>query len=73
MKDYPIGSVFNYENVQLKVVAQKENAASCVGCCFTENRYTKWHGGRISCYVHGLCCTKHIRKDKKHVIFVINN
>lgn len=73
MKFYPIGTIFSYENIQLKVVAQRDNLPSCKGCCFTEDTYRKWHGGKISCYVHGLSCTKYMRKDKKHVIFVLDS
>ena len=71
LKFFPIGSVVKYENVQLIVVPQTRNLPSCSGCYFTETNYGKCHGGVISCHVHGLSCTKSMRKDKRHVIFKI--
>ena len=69
MKDLPIGSIFEYGHDTLVVEAQKDNQPSCTGCYFLEDRFIKRHGHKISCYVHGLACTKHTRKDGRHVVF----
>lgn len=70
LRYYPIGSIVIYENIQLAIVAQKGNRPSCAGCFFNYETYRRYISGkRISCCTHGMACTSHMRRDKKHVIF----
>ena len=66
----PIGSGVLYEGVFLRVKAQKYNNPRCSDCFFSE-AVRKANGlSNISCFVHNFICTAHLRKDKRHVIFV---
>ena len=66
---YPINAKIHYDdNVTLIVVAQEDNKPSCTGCFFSDSVQEKRHK-KIACYIHGMSCTAHTRKDKKHVIF----
>lgn len=65
---YPIGTKLRYDKTTLIVVAQKDNMPSCTGCFFSDFVQEKRHK-KIACYTHGMACTAHTRKDKKHVIF----
>ena len=69
MKYLPVGTRTRYDDVELVVVAQEGNKALCTGCYFTDNVRRKYGRAKFSCYVHGMACTKHLRKDRKHVIF----
>ena len=68
LKDYPIGSVVLYKNVSLVVEGQKGNRPLCTDCYFSRAEQEKRHD-RMACYKHGMACTAHTRKDKKHGFF----
>ena len=65
---YPIGAKLHYNGIVLTVEAQEDNRPSCLGCYFSDSVQEKRHE-KIACYIHGMACTAHTRKDKKHVIF----
>ena len=67
LKFYPIGSIVEYCHVKLQVVPQQQNLPSCAGCYFADSRQDKRREA-ISCYTHGIACTAHVRKDKRHII-----
>lgn len=69
MKYLPIGTKISYDDVELVVVAQDGNKPLCTGCYFSNYVRTRYRKAEFSCYVHGMACTKHLRKDRKHVIF----
>ena len=69
MKDLPVGTKVQYENVQLVVTATKDNQPVCTGCYFSDGVRWKHGKAKFSCYVHGMSCTKFMRKDKRYVIF----
>ena len=70
LRYYRVGSIVIYENIQLAIVAQKGNRPSCAGCFFNNTQYRKYSKGKtIACITHGMACTSHMRRDKKHVIF----
>ena len=68
-----VNSVFEYDGTKLKVVPQKYNNPSCAGCFFTEDNRKALGLKPISYNVHNYACTAFGRKDKQHVIFVIQN
>lgn len=65
-----VGGMINYEGVKLKVVPSTYNKAECFGCYFSDNERDKRNLPRLSCCAHGNMCTKHLRKDGRHVVFV---
>jgi hypothetical protein len=69
LKYYQIGSVIQYGHTSLKVIPQDYNIPSCNGCFFSNHNQEKRHT-KTSCYVHGIACTAHMRRDKKHIILV---
>lgn len=69
MKDLPIGAITDYNEFKLLVVPQDFNRPSCTGCFFTLARLSSTGLSLTGCYKHGMVCTQHTRKDKKHVIF----
>ena len=69
-KYYPIGREVDYEGVTLKVVATFDNRPECLHCFFSDSEREKAKLPRMSCCIHGLLCTKHMRRDGKHVVFL---
>lgn len=70
LKYYPIGTVVIYDNRLLRLTEQEGNEPSCAGCYFNNTQYRKYNNGKtIACITHGMACTKHVRRDKKHVYF----
>jgi hypothetical protein len=67
-KDYQIGSIVKWYNVNLLVKAVK--FPICAKCYFSAHQCHKEHRKEISCINHGFACTPTTRKDKKHVVFV---
>ena len=65
----PVGGTFNYDGVDLVVVANKYNKAECTGCHFSDWERRKRGKSRFNCHLHGYACTAHMRKDGKQVIF----
>jgi len=65
-----IGGMITYEGVKLKVVPSIFDRAECSGCYFSDYERDKRHLPRLSCCTHGNMCTKHSRKDGRHVVFV---
>ena len=72
MKHYPIGTLVNFENVTLKVLAQVGNSPSCYGCYFSRANHKKLHGGTISCCELPFACTAYERRDRQHVVYVLS-
>ena len=74
-KYLPIGREFEYEGVKLVVVASLNNRAVCSNCFFSDIERDLMGVPRVSCCTHGFLCTKHTRRDNKHVVFLrsINN
>lgn len=66
-KFYPVGTIVNYRDTKLQIVEQEGNKPSCAGCYFIDSEQDK-RGESISCYLHGIACTSHQRKDSKHII-----
>ena len=74
MKDYPVGTRLQYDNVELVVEAQKNNEPVCNGCYFSEAVRVKIGiSGYANCSAHRMACTKYLREDNRHVIFRILN
>lgn len=73
VKYVPIGFVTNYDGIKLKVVETPYNKAECTGCYFSDWERHKRGLAKFSCYAHKMLCTSHLRKDKKHVIFIEKN
>ena len=70
MKYYPVGTVFSYDGVRLKVKAIAYNNAVCTGCYFSDWERRKMGLSKFSCCIHSIACTAHLRKDKRHVVFI---
>ena len=68
MKDVPIRKTITYNGYLLKAKAQSDNTPNCKGCFFTNKSMIK-HGFYTSCAFHGLACTPHNRRDRRHVVF----
>ena len=68
-KFYPVGTKVNFDGFLLEVKEQTLNRPSCKGCFFTRDNLERNGLKEISCYLHSMDCTKHQRKDKKHVVF----
>lgn len=74
MKDIPIGTEIKYDGFRLKVKATEGNAPTCYHCFFSNYIQGNVLGRHeFSCYLHGMACTSHIRKDRRHVIFEMLN
>lgn len=72
LKDYPIGSIVKYGHDTLVVEPSPNNEPVCTRCYFSEVvRKRLGLTAKFSCYIHKMACTSHMRKDMKHVIFIL--
>lgn len=65
-----IGGIILYKAVRLRVVPTMGNAPDCLGCYFSDGECNKRGVSHIPCFTHGHMCTRSLRKDKQHVIFI---
>jgi len=74
MKDIPIGTTFKYDGFLLKVNPTDGNKPTCYHCFFSNYIQGNVLGKHeFSCYLHGMACTAHMRKDMHHVVFEMIN
>lgn len=69
MNDFPTGTIVHYEKVLLVVEATPYNKPVCTGCYFSDWERRRRGLANFSCHLHQMACTKHFRKDRKHVVF----
>jgi len=67
-----IGGIILYKAVRLRVVPTMGNAPDCLGCYFSDGECNKRGVPHISCFTHGHMCTQSLRKDRQHVIFIVD-
>lgn len=68
-KYYKVGTIIKFDGTLLLVEETPNNEYTCTKCFFSKAVREKKGKCDYSCYVHGLACTVHYRKDRKNVIF----
>ena len=69
-KYYSVGRIILYKGDKLLVSPTPNNTPICAKCYFSKHYCATHNIKESACYKHGMLCTAHMRKDKRHVVFI---